>query len=77
MRKFKSQKNTLTASVRSDNCKFLMNFSSRTRNALAGEGIQNQEAIDEWIESGKIFAMPKLGLCGLREVIIWSWRNRA
>ena len=51
MRKFKSQKNSLTASVRSDNCKFLMNFSSRTRNTLAGEDIQNQEAMSELIEN--------------------------
>lgn len=59
-----------------DNDIFLNNFRLRTKNALANAGINNQYQLDCIISNGNIFKIPCLGISGIKEVIIWSWRLR-
>jgi len=47
-----------------DKERFLGNFSSRSRNALAQYGVFDQTQLNEIILNGKIFKMPSLGVVG-------------
>lgn len=56
---------------------FLENFSRRSRNALVAVGVCDRVTLQKSIASGEIFSFPRLGLSGLREVVVWAWVNRS
>lgn len=63
-------------SFKDEKNEFLDNFSRRSRNALAAFEILDKSRLEDSIETGELFKVPRLGLNGLREIITWAWRNK-
>lgn len=77
MKNHKSDHQNSDANQESQKEIFLENFSRRSRNALVAVGVYDRVTLQKSIASGEIFNFPRLGLSGLREVVVWAWVNRS
>lgn len=77
MKNYKSDYQDTNSNQESQKEIFLGNFSRRSRNALVAVGVCDRVTLQKSIASGEIFSFPRLGLSGLREVVVWAWVNRS